>query len=128
MAPYNGTLKIPKLTLASAPVSIDIQVQYRYVERVAILFPKNAANLAGVRLLNTETQFAPAIGSTDGWIYGDNGWVEWDDEYDLGTAPPHIIRVRGYSSDDAYDRTIQVKLEVVNETLRQLMRARHETD
>jgi hypothetical protein len=119
---YVAKLTVPKNTGDSAPVSIDMNPHEDVVQSAQVMFPTNAAGLVGVRILDRDSRFAPAPSSPTGWITGDGVTVEWDQDYTL-SGPSHRVQVQAYNLDDTYPRTVEVRMEIVPRSMRQVLQA-----
>jgi hypothetical protein len=120
MAQYVVKLTVPKNTPERSPANAELTPAVGSIERGRIMFPLNAAGLVGVRLLDRSSVFMPAPGSVTPWVTGDGVTIEWEEDYRLSGAPFRLV-VEAYNIDDTYDRTIEVRLEIVRTTMRELM-------
>ena len=117
---YVVSLTVPKNTPQSKPLSVEIIPQAGSIERGRIMFPLNAAGLLGARLLDRDQQFMPAPNSPTGWVTGDGVTIEWEEDRQL-TGPPYRMLLQAYNLDDTYNRTIELRLEIVQQSMRSMM-------
>lgn len=112
-----ASITVPKNTPIRSPVQEIIEPSLPIFQYGEVMFPLNAAGLVGVRLLETERQFAPTEGTGAGWYTGDNATIPISIERKL--VDPYEIRIQAYNLDDTFARTIEVRVIVVEVTLLQ---------
>ena len=122
---YNVQVPVPAKTLATAPLVTSIYPSDRWVEHIEINFPLRCALQVGVQLRAQGSQFAPAAGGgldpASQFVRADSYVVAWDEEYDLG-PPPHKVDIYAYNLDVYYPHTVDVRLVIVPDTFRGLLR------
>lgn len=89
------------------------------VDRVSVHFPDGPLGTCGIRILDRDAQFAPA-GPTYGWIVDNANIVEWDEDHELD-GPPWEINFEGYNMAVDHDHKIQIRMEIVQHSLAELL-------
>jgi hypothetical protein len=118
--------EIPPNTPPGQPVEVTIEVQNRIVTRKEVLFPMNAAMLAGIQLCDRQGIFWPSPGSPSQWITGDNDKSESTSSVVL-SGSPYLIKARMYNEDNTFPRTPEIHIEVEDTSIQILLQQLIET-
>jgi hypothetical protein len=118
--------EIPPNTPPGAPIEVRIEVQSQIVTRKEVLFPLNAAMLAGIQLCDRRGIFWPSPGSPSQWITGDNDKSESTSSVIL-SGSPYVITARLYNEDNTFPRTPEIHIEVEDASTQILLQQYIET-
>jgi len=108
---YSFDLTIPANTLESAPEELEVNLTWGVITRVEIRFPPRNVGLAKVKILEHRHQLWPT--NLDGWFYGDDESIEWDEYHELFYMPA-LFTLLGYNEDDTFPHTPIIRFEILH--------------
>lgn len=114
MSLYIVRIEVPSQTRPRQAVSEILQVRERVVDACAVTFEDGCFNGVGVALFNRSRQFSPFGART--WIRGNDTTIAFNLEFRL-EASPYEIEIKCYNLARDYAHEVEVRIEVVDETL-----------
>jgi len=106
---YRGSITVPANTLASAPVTTEVEVCRGTVEAFYRLFPMGCAGKVHLQVFHQTRQLFP---TTPGQAYvGDGSEVLGDASVTL-EEPPFIVELRAWSPGTSYSHVIYVEFYI----------------
>lgn len=117
---YAVALAIPPNTPSETPESHELKVAPALIDRVSLTFPSGCVGLVGVRFRHPERQIWPI--NPGEWFVGNDEQIAFTPNLRL-EAHATLIYVEGYNTDDTYDHTVYVRIDVEFEggTLRSIL-------
>lgn len=113
---YEFDLTIPSNTLESAPAELEVFMAAGIVKQVEVQIPRGARSLVHTVAVRGIHQVWPS--NPDGSIKGDDARIVWGEDYDL-TAPPHTLRLYGWSPDTSYSHVVTWRFQMVAAPVRE---------
>jgi hypothetical protein len=107
MPVYCEKLTIPANTSEDSPVSSDIVLKQKLIDRMEVSFPKGCRNLVGVQIKYGIKQFWPE--KKDSWLWGEDEIVTWEERFEMPSLY-ETLTIYGCSSGTIYDHTIVIKI------------------
>jgi len=108
---YSFDLEIPPNTPEDEPVELEANLTWGIITRVEIRFPPGCGGLVRVRIMEHRHQLWPT--NPDGWFYGDDETIRWDEYHDL-LEMPAIFTLLGYNDDDTFKHIPIVRFEILH--------------
>jgi hypothetical protein len=107
MPVYSEKLTIPANTSINNPVSLDIVLKQKLINRMEVSFPSGCRNLVGVQIKYGIKQFWPE--KEDTWLWGENKTVAWEERFEMPSVNEKLT-IYGCSPGTIYDHTIVVRI------------------
>ena len=113
-------LTVPRETPQRSAISATIPVDKPVVVACEVAFPDGPLGTLGIRLLDREKQFAPDPRASNTWIFDNDRNVSWSEGHSLD-GPPWEIRVEGYNLAKDHPHTAQIRIEIAEHSMAELL-------
>jgi len=107
---YSYSFTVPASTSEDSPVSQELKITAGIVTRLDVLFPAGCSALVRAAVFWREDQIIPRAPSD--WLRGHNERVETKPMLEI-PASHSILQARGWSADDTYSHTLEIRIEVM---------------
>ena len=106
---YEKRLTIPKLTLATAKVSVTCEIHPGTVKQLQVYFPPGCAALAHVQVFFWDRQVWPTNPNSD--FTGDDTLLSFPENLVIVEAPFEFV-IKGWNDDDTYPHTVITRFQI----------------
>lgn len=107
--PFMHRFAVPKNTAKTAYTSYTLPIPASQVERIWVEFPRGCAGLVGFQLWRGVEQVFP--NPAGNWLISDGYTLNFRLSHVIDREP-YEVELRGYNTDDTYQHTIWVMIEL----------------
>jgi hypothetical protein len=107
MPVYCEKITIPANTPEDSPVTKDILIEEKFIDRIEVGFPKNCNYMVGVRINYGIKMWWPTTEGT--WIWGNNEIISFEERFEMPSIY-ETLTITGISPGTYYDHDIIVRI------------------
>ena len=107
---YDFSFTIPANTAKASPEELEVKLTHGIVHRVEVGFPPGCAGLVSCVIKEGLHQHWPT--NPDGAFNFDDYTISFNEFLEF-TRKPYTLTLQGWSEDDTYDHTIEVRIGVL---------------